>query len=101
MFEILLRNNLKADSETARRYSRFINILKQAAEELPPDAKVKQQDEWKEVMKYVLVKQIRMIDINKPAGELASDFTRDTILRRISAGYDQTRSSLEKTPLLP
>ena len=101
MFEILLRNNLKADNETAQRYTRFINILKQAAEELPPGAKVKQQDEWKEVMKYVLVKQIRMIDINKPAGELASDFTRDTILRRISTGYDQMRSSLEKTPLLP
>ena len=101
MFEILLRNNLKSDSETAQRYTRFINVLRKAEEELPPHASVRDLDDWKEVMKYVLVKQIRMIDINKPAGENPMDFSHETILRRISAGYDQTRAALEKEPLMP
>ena len=40
-----------------------------------------------------------MIDIKKPAEESATDFSRETILRRISAGYEQTRASLEAVPL--
>jgi len=36
-------------------------------------------------MNYALVGDIRMIDIKKPAEESASDFSRETILRRISA----------------
>ena len=115
MFEILLQNNLKADSETAQRYARFIRVLNQVNEILKqvrqqcPEIKSaeladllegKGKDDWEAVMNYALVKQIRMIDINKPAGEMATDYSRETILRRISTGYDQTRSSLEKTPLV-
>jgi NTE family protein len=100
MFELLLQNNLKADSETAQRYTRFISVLKRADEQLPADAPVRQDKDWEEVMNYALVKQIRMIDMKKPAEESASDFSSETILRRISAGYDQTRSALEEMPLI-
>jgi len=99
MFEILLRNNLKSDSETARSYTRFISILKQVNEQLPADAPVRREKDWDAVMNYALVKQMYMIDMKKPAEESAADFSRETILRRISAGYDQTRSALEETPL--
>ena len=40
-----------------------------------------------------------MIDIKKPASENPADFSRQTILRRIGAGYEATKSSLEETPL--
>ena len=100
MFEILLHNNLKSDSETAKSYTRFISVLKQVDEQLPADAPVRQEKDWDTVMNYALVRQIRMIDMNKPAGESASDFSRETILRRLSTGYDQMRSSLEDTPLM-
>jgi NTE family protein len=100
MFEILLHNNLKSDSETAKSYTRFISILKQTDEQLPADAPVRQEKDWDTVMNYALVRQIRMIDMNKPAGESASDFSRETILRRLSTGYDQMKSSLEETPLI-
>jgi len=99
MFEILLENNLTADMHTAKRYTRFISILKQVDQQLPADAPVRQEPDWDAVMNYALVRQLRMIDMKKPAEESAADFSRETILRRISAGYDQTRAALEETPL--
>jgi NTE family protein len=100
MFELLLQNNLKADSETAQRYTRFIRVLKQVDQQLPADAPVRQEKDWDEVMNYALIKQIRMIDMKKPAEESASDFSPETISRRISAGYEQTRTALQETPLI-
>src|SRR5664279_658109 len=84
MFEMFLQNKLKADSDTAKSYTRFISVLKKVDEQLPADAPVR---------------DIRMIDIKKPAEESATDFSRETILRRIDAGYEQTRASLEAVPL--
>ena len=98
-FEILLQNKLKADSDTARSYTRFISILKQVDQQLPADAPVRKDQDWDEVMNYALVRQIRMIDMNKPAEESGADWSPQTIARRISAGYDQTRAALEETPL--
>jgi hypothetical protein len=40
-----------------------------------------------------------MIDIKKPAQENLADFSRAAILRRIRAGYDATKRSLEERPL--
>jgi NTE family protein len=100
MFEMFLQNKLKADSDTSRSYTRFISILKQVDEQLPADAPVRQDTDWAEVMNYALVRQIRMIDMNKPAEESASDWSPETIARRISAGYDQTRAALEEAPLM-
>jgi NTE family protein len=100
MFEMFLQNKLKADSDTSRSYTRFISILKQVDQQLPADAPVRRETDWDQVMNYALVRQIRMIDMNKPAGESASDWSPETIARRISAGYEQTRAALEKTPLL-
>ena len=100
MFEMFLQNKLKADSDTSRSYTRFIRVLKQVDQQLPADAPVRQDTDWDEVMNYALVRQIRMIDMNKPAEESASDWSPETIARRISAGYDQTRAALEKTPLM-
>jgi hypothetical protein len=37
-------------------------------------------------MNYAHVQQIRMIEMNEPAQEGPADFSRETILRRISAG---------------
>jgi predicted acylesterase/phospholipase RssA len=98
--ELLMQNRLKADSATAKSYQRFISILKKVEEQLPTDASVKQEDDWHTVMKYAHVREIRMIDMKKPAVESAGDFSRETILRRIEAGYDATRSALQETPLL-
>src|ERR1035441_213000 len=100
MFEMLLQNNLKSDSETAKSYQRFTKILQQVDKQLPPDAAVRKEADWDTVMKYADVREIRMIEMNKPAEESAMDFSRETILRRISAGYDAARRSLEATPLL-
>ena len=99
MFELLLQNNLKADSETAQRYARFISILRQVDEQLPADAPVRKDKDWEAVMNYALLREIRMIDIKKPAEENGADFSRETILRRISAGYEATKRSLEEMPL--
>ena len=38
MFELFLQNKLKADSDTAQSYTRFISILQQVDEQLPADA---------------------------------------------------------------
>ena len=99
MFEMFLQNKLKADSDTAKSYTRFISILKKVDEQLPADAPVRKEKDWDDVMNYALVRDIRMIDIKKPAEESATDFSRETILRRIDAGYEQTRASLEAMPL--
>ena len=99
MFEMFLQNKLKADSDTAKSYTRFISVLKKVDEQLPADAPVRKEKDWDDVMNYALVRDIRMIDIKKPAEESATDFSRETILRRIDAGYEQTRASLEAMPL--
>jgi predicted acylesterase/phospholipase RssA len=99
MGELLLQNNLKADSATAHRYARFIRILKKVDEQLPADAPVRKDEDWHAVMNYALVREIRTIDIKKPAREILVDFSRDTISRRIKAGYEATKSSLEARPL--
>ena len=100
MFEMFLQNKLKADNDTSRSYTRFISVLKQVDQQLPADASVRKDKDWAEVMNYALVRQIRMIDMNKPAEESASDWSPETIARRIRSGYDQTRAALEETPLM-
>jgi hypothetical protein len=54
MFEMLLQNKFKADSETAHRYARFISILRQVDEQLPPDAPIRKEKDWEAVMNYAL-----------------------------------------------
>ncbi len=100
MFELFLQNKLKADSDTAQSYTRFISVLKQVDDQLPADAPVRKEPGWDEVMNYAHVRQIRMIDMKKPAGESGSDWSPEAISRRLSAGYDQTRSALEEVPLM-
>ena len=48
-------------------------------------------------MGYHHVRRISMIEMKKTAEDSAGDFSRESILRRISAGYDQTRAALEET----
>ena len=85
--------------DTAASYTRFISVLKQVDEQLPSDAPVRKEREWDEVMGYHHVRRIHMIDMKKPAEDSAGDFSRQSILRRISAGYDQTRAALETAGL--
>jgi NTE family protein len=99
MFELRLQNNLKADSETVKNYARFINILKQVDKQLPAGAPVRNDKDWAAVMNYTLLRELRTIEIEKPAQENLADFSRETILRRIRAGYEATKRSLEATPL--
>jgi NTE family protein len=99
MLELLVSNRLRSDLDTATSYTRFISVLKQVDEQLPSDAPVRKEQEWDEVMGYHHVRRIQLIDMKKPADDSAGDFSRQSILRRISAGYDQTRAALEKEPL--
>ena len=99
MLELLVSNRLRSDLDTATSYTRFISVLKQVDEQLPSDAPLRKEQEWEEVMSYHHVRHIQLIDMKKPAEDSAGDFSRETILRRISAGYDQTRAALEKEPL--
>jgi NTE family protein len=95
MLELLVSNRLRSDLDTAASYTRFISVLKQVDEQLPSDAPVRKEREWDEVMGYQHIRRIHMIDMKKPAEDSAGDFSRQSILRRISAGYDQTRAALE------
>ena len=99
MFELLAQNKLKADSETAHRYARFISVLKQVDEQLPADAPIRKNEDWKAVMNYALLREIRTIDIEKPPLDNMADFSRKTIARRIGAGYEAAKRSLEAMPL--
>ena len=99
MLEMFAQNRLKADLETASSYTRFISILKRVDDQLPPDAPVRKEPGWDEVMSYHHIRHIHMIDMKKPAEDSPGDFSRESILRRISAGYDQTRAALEAMPL--
>ena len=98
MLELLVSNRLRSDLDTATSYTKFISVLKQVDEQLPSDAPLRKEQEWEDVMSYHRVRQISMIDMKKPAEDSAGDFSRESILRRISAGYDQTRAALEAMP---
>jgi NTE family protein len=99
MLEMFAQNRLKADLETASSYTRFISILKQVDDQLPAEAPVRKEPGWDEVMSYHHIRHIRMIDMKKPAEDSPGDFSRESILRRITVGYDQTRAALEAMPL--
>lgn len=99
MFEIMIQNKLKADSERSQSYTSFIRVLKEIDKVIPKDEPIREDEEFKQVMKYALVNEIRMIDMMKPAGESAMDFSRETILRRINTGYEAVRRELEARPL--
>jgi hypothetical protein len=75
------------------------NVGKQVDEQLPPDAPVRKEPAGDEVMSYHHIRHISMINMKKPAEDSPGDFSRESILRRISAGYDQTRAALEARPL--
>ena len=98
MLELLVSNRLRSDLDTATSYTKFISVLKQVDEQLPSDAPLRKEQEWEDVMSYHRIRQISMIDMKKPAEDSAGDFSRESILRRISAGYDQTRAALEAMP---
>jgi NTE family protein len=95
MLELLVSNRLRSDLDTAASYTRFISLLKQADKQLPKDAKVRDDRDWEKAMDYHYFPHIHLIDMKKPAGDSPGDFSRQSILRRISAGYDQTRAALE------
>ncbi len=99
MLELFAQSRLKADLQTASSYTRFISILKQVDEQLPPDAPIRKEPEWDEVMGCHHIRQIRMIDMQKPAEDSPGDFSRESILRRISAGYHQAMTAPEARPL--
>ena len=95
MLELLVSNRLRSDLDTAASYTRFISLLKQADKQLPKDAKIRDEREWEKAMSYHYFPHIQLIDMKKPAADSPGDFSRQSILRRISAGYDQTRAALE------
>jgi hypothetical protein len=99
MFELILQNKLKADSDTARTYARFIRILRKVDDQLSAHASVRNDPDWQSVLNYALLRELRTIDIEKPDHDSSADFSRATILRRISAGYEATKRSLEGSPL--
>ena len=96
LLEMFAANRLRADLDTARSYTRFITALRQADEQLPPDAAVRQTPEWIESLNYDHVRHIHLINMNKPAQDSPGDFSRASIERRLSAGYDQCRAVLEE-----
>jgi NTE family protein len=101
MFELLLQNKLKADSENAQTYARFMRILRQVEDQLPAHAPIRKDKDWEAVMNFALLREIHMIDIKKPDQDSAADFSRNAILRRIRAGYEATKLSVEGVALEP
>ena len=101
LLEMFAANRLRADLDTARSYTRFITALRQADEQLPPDAAVRQTPEWIESLNYDHVRHIHLINMNKPAQDSPGDFSRASIERRLSAGYDQCRAVLEEAGWSP
>ena len=61
MFELFLQNKLKADSDTAQSYTRFISVLKQVDDQLPADAPVRKEREWEKAMDYHYFPHIHLI----------------------------------------
>jgi len=101
LLEMFAANRLRADLDTARSYTRFITALRQADEQLPPGAAVRQTPEWIESLNYDHVRHIHLISMNKPAQDSPGDFSRASIERRLSAGYDQCRAVLEEAGWSP
>ncbi len=101
LLEMFAANRLRADVDTAGSYTRFITALRQADEQLPPDAAVRQTPEWIESLNYDHVRHIHLISMNKPAQDSPGDFSRASIERRLSAGYDQCRAVLEEAGWSP
>lgn len=101
MFELLLQNKLKADSDNARTYERFMRVLRQVDDQLPAHAAIRKDKEWEAIMNFAQLRDIRMIDIKKPDGDSAADFSRKAVLRRIKEGYEATKLSVEERPFEP
>lgn len=94
MFEILLQNHMATDMKRAGSYGRFIKVLKEIEGYVPQDAKIRQSPDWKKVMEYVDLRHLQVLDMKKPAGDSPSDFSRETIERRLDEGHKQMCAQL-------
>jgi NTE family protein len=92
--EMLLQNNLETDTHRAQSYKRFINLLNRIDEQLPPDAPVRKDADWDEVMGYYYVRNVHVVDMKKPAGVSSADFTREAIERGIHGGRERMEDFL-------
>lgn len=94
MFEMFLQSKLKADCDRAASFQCFTRVLREIDRELPPDAPVRNDPDWIDAMKHPNVRDIRSIDMKKPPGDSPADFSRESILRRLDAGYAAMRDAL-------
>ena len=101
MFEILLQNHMETDMKRAGSYGRFIKVLKEIEGYVPQDAKIRQSADWKKVMEYVDLRHLHVIDMKKPAGDSPSDFSRESIERRLQEGHRQMCAQLHESDLSP
>jgi hypothetical protein len=55
---------------------------------------VRNDPDWIEAMKYPNVREILSVNMKKPPGDSPADFSRESILRRLEAGYAAMRDAL-------
>ncbi len=94
MFELLLQNHMETDMKRAGSYGRFIKVLKEIEGYVPQDAKIRQSPDWKKVMEYADLRHLYVIDMKKPAGDSPSDFSPESIERRLDEGHKQMCAQL-------
>jgi predicted acylesterase/phospholipase RssA len=101
MFELIFSNKLIMDVKTARKVDEFLEALNEIERSLPDDAKQKIQSlpGYQRLRQYRMIKNLMVIENTEPELVFGPfDFSRKSLMKRISAGYDAAVKKLGPVP---
>jgi len=94
-FELLFANHMEHDIANLRRINRFVRAMDEIDAALPKGSAVRRHDEYRELRKYRTIQEV-VIENREPEIVFAPfDFSRASIERRISAGYEDAKQALK------
>jgi NTE family protein len=96
--EIIFSSKLRFDRETVFRVNDLVNLFQAMDAHLPPDSPVRSEKGFERLAKYRKIDRILRI-VNNEAEPFTAplDFARDTIIRRVAAGYSDADTALKET----
>jgi predicted acylesterase/phospholipase RssA len=96
ILEIALQNKVLSDYRTAKRINDFVRMLRTLNEQLPRDARVREDPMFTQLMQYKCLEHLKLITRPEAALDGGFDFSRATLGEHIRGGYNAAREFCER-----
>jgi NTE family protein len=99
MVDIIFSCSVAADSETLEKINSIVDVIRAVDRDLPSDSPVRDMSEYGHLLKYKKIDRLVRI-VNDESESIVGplDFSKDTITRRIAAGYRAADRALRFPP---